>query len=655
MDQNIIKSLREALSLLKSGDAKSARSLLVDVLKNDPDNDQAWYMLSFAVPNQERQIYALNQVLRINPWHEKALTRFEKISGESYQRGGRLLEREGAIAPTPTSSVKPEPQEDLLTQRLIVSSDEADEEPVMADEPSPLVVEDDGESKEKFDAVDRKKKKIKKPRRQIIGPLLARIPRRTLILITLVAIVGMISFLIFRGNINLGGPVGTDQLIADQTQTPTSTHIPELTPTERGGGLPPTWTPSSPGGDTQIKLPSISTPSPELVSEISSVQREVFSERFDRVVEVASFLIPSADFNQILREFLSFPGYHEYVNQRELTYRALGLAKSWDDLSNFSPNLWADPYGVLYLPDVKSIIVQAEDFEIVEKYLYVRGYAQVLLADKYSFDSLGIYPICLQTLQRCQAILALIKGDAILQANQWLETYGPQSQVWKVNALEPNYYNLPMGSPPPFIEQELEFPHSKGKEFTTSLYNSGGWDLVNSAYLEIPTTEQILHPDKFLSGEEAAEIDDPPLSIGLDDNWTEVINESIGEWITYLLLAFSAEPASQIPTDTAQRAASGWGGDQTQIYHNSRTNQFVVSIHWAWDTIKDANQFYDALVDYIPLRFLGTEKVDHQTAECWQSTSESICVITSSGEVTWLSAPDMDIMDSIISLYSPGS
>jgi len=82
MDKKITNSLRQALDLIKSGKVKSARPILVEILKTNPDIEQAWYMLSFAVPNKERQIYALNQVLRINPGHEKARDRLAKLTGQ---------------------------------------------------------------------------------------------------------------------------------------------------------------------------------------------------------------------------------------------------------------------------------------------------------------------------------------------------------------------------------------------------------------------------------------------------------------------------------------------------------------------------------------------------------------------------------------------
>ena len=62
------------------------------------------------------------------------------------------------------------------------------------------------------------------------------------------------------------------------------------------------------------------------------------------------------------------------------------------------------------------------------------------------------------------------------------------------------------GDLPPFIEAQLIFPYVQGQQFVQRLYETGGgsWSLVNSAYRFRPpaSSEQILHPDKYLQVEQ---------------------------------------------------------------------------------------------------------------------------------------------------------
>ncbi len=44
------------------------------------------------------------------------------------------------------------------------------------------------------------------------------------------------------------------------------------------------------------------------------------------------------------------------------------------------------------------------------------------------------------------------------------------------------------------------FPYMKGVVFCAKLTNDGGWKAIDEAYRNLPqSTEQILHPEKFLA------------------------------------------------------------------------------------------------------------------------------------------------------------
>ena len=68
MDRQIALQLKEALELLRSGQAGNARKILVEVLKQDADSDQAWFLLSFAIEEEERKIYAVAAGIAHQSW-----------------------------------------------------------------------------------------------------------------------------------------------------------------------------------------------------------------------------------------------------------------------------------------------------------------------------------------------------------------------------------------------------------------------------------------------------------------------------------------------------------------------------------------------------------------------------------------------------------
>lgn len=67
---------------IRAGKAEKARAALVDLLRKEPNNAQAWYLLSFTLDDPQRQEYAVLQALRINPEFEKARNRLLRLRGE---------------------------------------------------------------------------------------------------------------------------------------------------------------------------------------------------------------------------------------------------------------------------------------------------------------------------------------------------------------------------------------------------------------------------------------------------------------------------------------------------------------------------------------------------------------------------------------------
>jgi hypothetical protein len=675
MDQKIANSLRQALDLIKSGDVKSARPILVEILKTNPEIEQAWYMLSFAVPIKERQIYALNQVLQINPGHEKARDRLAKLTGqpvepipESFQQPIEpTLEPEKVDISEPEEKKGIEPEGDLLTQRLF-GTEASEEEIELEEEPPPAIslTEPDSATTEivtepvKEEKV--KKKKPKKPRKRLFRNLLANVSRRTLIFLVLIVIIGGIGIMISTGNIDISALQPSGTTVSEDTQSPTSTQTLAPTATEQGFSLPPTWTPPSPtevpipqfGEDFLFTLSNLPAPSPSFLESIGVIQNEVFSFRGLRsLLSVDSYLISDAVLIELLAGFSNYPEYDKMVENIELAYQVLGLVEVPDDLSDLPKNQWADPNGSVYLPNVNTIVVTGVRLNVTERYFYVRSFIQELLDEQYDLESLGIYPVCSGFTQRCDIVRALVKGDATFSANQWLEMFATPEEILTARGVVPGYFVVPMQSPPPFAERVLQFPYVEGLSFVENIFDAGGWESVNSAYLNLPsTTEQILHPEKYLNGEMGIQLSDQSLGAVLLEGWREVMNEPLGEWKTYIVLAYGVDFLAQIPDETAAQASAGWGGDNTQVWYNNDSNQTVMASHWVWDSSVDSSEFYNAISDYLSARFEDAVVIDIQGAVCWQNDLGYNCLLKSDLDVVWISAPNSETMIDVIGLYS---
>jgi len=82
MNRNLTKSIKRALELIRSGKLDTARPILLEILREDEAIEQAWFLLSYTLPPGEKQEYALNQALSINPEFDRARDRLDQISDE---------------------------------------------------------------------------------------------------------------------------------------------------------------------------------------------------------------------------------------------------------------------------------------------------------------------------------------------------------------------------------------------------------------------------------------------------------------------------------------------------------------------------------------------------------------------------------------------
>lgn len=180
--------------------------------------------------------------------------------------------------------------------------------------------------------------------------------------------------------------------------------------------------------------------------------------------------------------------------------------------------------------------------------------------------------------ERSLAASALLEGDAQVLELAYGKKYldgGPESQP------------PPGGLPPAFLLYAL-FPYQFGGEFVGELIKKGGYDLVDQVWRErLPeTTEQILHPEKYLSGEAARQVRLQP-SKALDD-WEATGSQTFGELDALALLSTKALPEGKEGKQIGA-AAEGWDGGIREVY--SLGEDRALAIATTWETPKDAAEF----------------------------------------------------------------
>lgn len=243
---------------------------------------------------------------------------------------------------------------------------------------------------------------------------------------------------------------------------------------------------------------------------------------------------------------------------------------------------------------------------------------------------------------------ALIEGDATLAMTLYMAK-NPMVALAFSRSLATGVATEQFNQAPRAMRESLIFPYMQGMEWATQLYKRGGWTMVSNAFTRLPlSSEQILHPEKYLSYERPTKVALPDVSTLLNAAsepvagkqkstgaaaspatgakasrrpianrrlpaahgplptlaWRRIDSDINGEWTYYLILdQFLTAPAE------SKRAAAGWGGDRYALYEGPKGQVFLAQLA-VWDTETDAREFFDAYIKRTELRYPDAKRLD---------------------------------------------
>lgn len=169
---------------------------------------------------------------------------------------------------------------------------------------------------------------------------------------------------------------------------------------------------------------------------------------------------------------------------------------------------------------------------------------------------------------------ALAEGDAVLTMQRFAAgalDMGDQLAM----AGEGLRQQEQLASYPEFLQSNLTFPYEQGLAFVCNLYGQGGWEAVDAAYDEPPTTSaQVLFPARYADGQAAAE---PPALDGPGDGWTETETDTLGAApLSWLFAAPGDDPAAAL--DEPQQRVSAWAGGEVTLWTAGEDTAVGVSL-----------------------------------------------------------------------------
>lgn len=318
-------------------------------------------------------------------------------------------------------------------------------------------------------------------------------------------------------------------------------------------------------------------------------------------------------------------------------------------LYQFYIDLYHEQIAGYYDPETKEMyVVQDSVFDGPERMTYAHEYTHVLQDQNYDMRAGLKYneDDCENQSEYCAAVSALIEGDATLTEQNWLIQHSTLRDKKEIQEFASTYTSPILDSAPAYINEDLMFPYLKGLTFVQSLYKDGGYAAIDAAYQQPPiSTEQILHPERYPQ--------DQPQDVTLDlsnvtgTGWRELDAGVMGEWYTYLILAYGHAEDARISEKTAASAAEGWGGDAYSVLWNDDASAGISVLLSQWESEQDADEFLTALYDYGTGRWQAPDAQSAERIE-WQETSDGAVLMLRSGLSTlWIIAPNLDIASEI--------
>ena len=191
------------------------------------------------------------------------------------------------------------------------------------------------------------------------------------------------------------------------------------------------------------------------------------------------------------------------------------------------------------------------------------------------------------------AALAAVEGDATLVMIRQLgfdpELIGAAFNPENVLSFSALAGASLLAAAPDIVKYQLLMPYLDGMKFSQAVFKAGKWKGLNRVLSHKPlSSEQILHPQKYLAGEKPQAV-----FTGFRPSRGELAHSGvIGEYYLNVLLKNGPEI-----TDTA----AGWGGDLFSLYRHGDSRLLLWESHW--DAGSDCARFYADFQKFLENKF----------------------------------------------------
>jgi hypothetical protein len=272
------------------------------------------------------------------------------------------------------------------------------------------------------------------------------------------------------------------------------------------------------------------------------------------------------------------------VERETRVLRGLGLLEGSPDVAKAENALLGDTVVGFYDVKEKALVVRGAQPSPFVRQVLVHELTHALQDQWFGIDRPEVDR---SDDERSNGFLGLVEGDARRIDAEYRASLPAQEQG------QAELEELSQGGDaadteiPPVLADLLGFPYVVGPPFVKAVLAARGQPGLDAAFAAPPTTtEQLLHPDRYLAGDAAKPVEDPPAE-------GKVIDRGVlGEQGLTLVLQLAVSAGAVGPAD-ARQAALGWGGDRYVAWDSGK--QTCVRTRMVMDTGNDTRELLDAL------------------------------------------------------------
>ena len=427
---------------------------------------------------------------------------------------------------------------------------------------------------------------------------------------------------------------------AASAATPAASPTPLPAPTAEPS---PTFSPGA------VIMPTVAIPSP--TPTLSSA--DSLTNTLDAVGYVVSLMRELSAVERPERQFISreelldhlredFDEGKDKLYEVQELYITLGILEEDVDLYDLLLSIYGDD--VLGFFDTEEelmyLVKDTPVFGPRDTLTYAHEYVHALQQQNFDIDSI-IEDLKDQS-DASRAFRALVEGDASISEIIYMFQQLDEDEQAEIRQANQEAGPGLLASAPHVIQRTRMFPYSEGPRFVIELIQQGqGWDLVNQAFEDLPqSTEQILHPEKYMFKDEPTIVRLPDVAAALGDQWTEVRQNTMGEFFILVYLESSVSP------EQAAIAAEGWGGDRYTLLQSPQGQNLLVSLI-NWDTEGNAQEFVDTFLGFMRARTDGDWDLVGQDGMSQMITlpDQSILLSLDEADTLLIFAPDVETLE----------